>query len=109
MARESSKIVTPPVWSARERASEEVGSIAFHRGFKRYWGFADGRTGASVGLKEVLARGEFREMAVYGSSEGESEKEPPRAQVTHAKEKLFVDWTDPAKEEWDKEFLWVRY
>ena len=109
VARESSKIVMPLVWSARKRASEEVGSIASHRGFKHYWGFAEGRTGASVGLKEILAIDEFRKMAVYGSSEGTSDKEPHRAQVTHVKEKLFEDWTNPAKEDWDKEFIWVRY
>lgn len=86
-----------------------MGSIASHWGFKHYWGFAEGRTGASVGVTEVLAVDEFRKMAVYSSSEGKSEKEPLRAQVTHAKEKLFEDWTNPAKEEWDKEFIWVQY
>lgn len=109
MARESSEIVTLLVWSARKRASEEVGSIASHRGFKHCWGFAGGRTGASVGLNEVLAIDEFGKMAVYGSSEGKSEKEPLRAQVTHVKEKLFEDWTNPVKEEWDKEFIWGQY
>jgi len=29
--------------------------------------------------------------------------------VAHVKEKLSEDWTNPAKEEWDKEFVWVRY
>lgn len=46
-------------------------------------------------------------MAVYGSSEGKSEKETLGAQVAHVKEKLFEDWTKLAKEEWDKEFIWV--
>lgn len=37
------------------------------------------------------------------------EKEPLGAQVTHVKEKLFEDWTNPAEEEWGKEFIWVQY
>lgn len=76
MARESSEIVAPLVWSAKERErgeSEGLGSFASPQGHP--WGFAGGRAGTGRGLQEVLAADGFRKVAVYGSSKGKSPSE----------------------------------